>query len=151
VLADLLGSIGVVVAGVIVLTTGWELADPLVALAIGALILVSAWRLVAESTSILLEATPSGMSAEGVARTIVSVPGVVEVHDLHVWTITSGFPALAAHVLVEPGADCHALRRHIEVVLRERFELDHTTLQVDHAHPSWPSSVELRRGVGRLT
>jgi cobalt-zinc-cadmium efflux system protein len=84
--------------------------------------------------SILLEATPAGLSAEEVGRAIVELPRVVEVHDLHIWTITSGFAALSAHVLVEPGADCHDLRRRIEVVLRERFDLDHTTLQVDHAH-----------------
>jgi cobalt-zinc-cadmium efflux system protein len=134
VLADLWGSVGVIVAGVVILTTGWELADPIVAMLIGVLILASAWRLLAESVSILLEATPAGLSAEEVGRAIVELPRVVEVHDLHIWTITSGFAALSAHVLVEPGADCHDLRRRIEVVLRERFDLDHTTLQVDHAH-----------------
>jgi cobalt-zinc-cadmium efflux system protein len=146
VLADLWGSVGVIVAGVVILATGWELADPLVALLIGVLILVSAWRLLSESVTILIEAAPSGMAAEEVGRAIVSVPRVVEVHDLHVWTITSGFPALSAHVLVEPGADCHAIRRQIEVVLRERFALDHTTLQVDHAGLSTSTHVELRRG-----
>lgn len=146
VLADLLGSVGVIVAGVVILATGWELADPLVALLIGVLILASAWRLLSESVTILLEAAPSGIAAEDVGRTIVSVPGVVEAHDLHVWTITSGFPALSAHVLVEPGADCHAIRRQIEVVLREHFEVRHSTLQVDHAGLSASTHVELRRG-----
>lgn len=145
VLADLLGSVGVIVAGLVVLTTGWEPADPLVAMLIAALIVVSAWRLLSESVAILLEATPAGMSAEEVGRAILDVPLVVQVHDLHVWTITSGFPALSAHVLVEPGADCHAIRRRIEVVLTERFELGHTTLQVDHAGLSSTASVELRR------
>ena len=79
------------------------------------------------------------------AGTIAGVPQVVEVHDLHVWTITSGFPALSAHVLVEPGADCHAIRRQIEGLLRERFALEHTTLQVDHAGLATSASVELRR------
>jgi cobalt-zinc-cadmium efflux system protein len=143
--ADLLGSVGVIVAGVVVLTTGWELADPLVAILIGVLILAGAWRLLSESVSILLEATPAGIEADAVGRAIASVPGVVEVHDLHVWTITTGFPALSAHVLVEPGADCHALRRRVEVVLHERFELDHTTLQVDHARLRAAGTVELRR------
>jgi len=149
VVADMLGSVGVILAGAIVLATGWEAVDPLVSVLIGMLILASSWTLIRESVSILLEATPSGMSAEDVGTAIVSIPGVVEVHDLHVWTITSGFPALAAHVLVEPGADCHALRRRIEVVLRERFELDHTTLQVDHAHRVPRSTVELGRTPGR--
>jgi cobalt-zinc-cadmium efflux system protein len=145
VLADLLGSVGVIVAGLAILTTGWELADPLVALNIGVLVLASAWRLLGESVSILLETTPRGMTAEDVGRTILAVPSVVQVHDLHVWTITSGFPALSAHVLVDPGADCHAIRRQIEAILRERFELEHTTLQVDHAGLATSASVELRR------
>jgi cobalt-zinc-cadmium efflux system protein len=145
VLADLLGSVGVIVAGVVILTTGWELADPIIALLIGVLVLASAWRLLGESVSILLETTPRGMAAEDVGRTILGVPRVVQVHDLHVWTITSGFPALSAHVLVDPGADCHAIRRQIEAVLRERFELEHTTLQVDHAGLATAASVELRR------
>ena len=145
VVADLLGSAGVIVAGLVVLTTGWELADPIVAMLIAALIVVSAWRLVRESVAILLEAAPAGMSAEEVGRAILGVRHVVQVHDLHVWTITSGFPALSAHVLVDPGADCHAIRREIETVLSERFELGHTTLQVDHAGLSSSASVELRR------
>jgi cobalt-zinc-cadmium efflux system protein len=145
VLADLWGSVGVIVAGVVILTTGWELADPLVAMLIGVLVLASAWRLLGESVSILLEMTPKGLTAEDVGRAILGVPRVVQVHDLHVWTITSGFPALSAHVLVEPGADCHAIRREIEAVLRERFELEHTTLQVDHAGLQATASVELRR------
>ena len=145
VLADLLGSVGVIVAGLVVLMTGWELADPLVALLIGVLILASSWRLLSESVGILLEAAPAGIVAEDVGRTIAGVPKVVEVHDLHVWTITSGFPALSAHVLVEPGADCHAIRRQIEGLLRERFALEHTTLQVDHAGLATSASVELRR------
>lgn len=149
VFADLLGSLGVIAAGAVVLLTGWSAADPLVALLIGLLVLLSAWRLVGEAVSILLEETPRGTSAEEVARAILSVPGVVEVHDLHIWTITSGFPALAAHVLVEPGADCHALRRRVETVLRARFDLDHTTLQVDHVQPAGPASVQLRRGIRR--
>jgi cobalt-zinc-cadmium efflux system protein len=145
VLADLLGSVGVIVAGLVVLTTGWELADPLVAMLIAVLIVVSAWRLLSESVGILLEAAPTGMSADEVGHAMLGVPQVVQVHDLHVWTITSGFPALSAHVLVEPGADCHAIRRQIEAVLGERFELAHTTLQVDHAGLSRTASVELRR------
>jgi cobalt-zinc-cadmium efflux system protein len=145
VLADLLGSVGVIVAGVVILATGWELADPLVALLIGVLILASSWRLLGESVNILLETTPRGMAAEDVGRAILGVSHVVEVHDLHVWTITSGFPALSAHVLVDPGADCHAIRRQIEAALRERFALEHTTLQVDHAGLLTTASVELRR------
>jgi cobalt-zinc-cadmium efflux system protein len=133
VLADLLGSIGVVVAGVIVLATGWAYADPLVSLAIAALVLASSWSVLRDSTTILLESAPPGMDAGEIGSAMVGVPGVQEVHDLHVWTITSGFPSLSAHVLVPEGDDCHAVRRRLEAMLSERFGLTHTTLQVEHA------------------
>ena len=133
VLADLLGSVGVIVAGLVVVVTGWEYADPLVALAIGVLVLASSWRILRDSVSILLEETPAGIDPEEVGHALAGADGVVEVHDLHIWTITSGFPALAAHVLVVPGGDCHGVRRDLERLLHERFELEHTTLQVEHA------------------
>jgi cobalt-zinc-cadmium efflux system protein len=82
--------------------------------------------------TILLEASPRGVNVEEVGTAMASVPGVVEVHDLHVWTITSGFPALAAHVMVGRDSDCHAKRRDLEAMLAERFGLEHTTIQVDH-------------------
>jgi cobalt-zinc-cadmium efflux system protein len=132
VIADLLGSGAVLVAAVIVVTTGWTLVDPLVSLGIAVLIVASAWGVLRDSTSILLEATPSEIDAPAVADAIVSVGGVTNVHDLHVWRITSGFDALAAHVLVGRDEDCHARRRDIERVLEERFGITHTTLQVDH-------------------
>ena len=97
VLADALGSVGVVVAGAVVLTTGWSYADPLVALGIAALVLASSWSILRDSVGILLESTPRGMDAEEIGRAMVEVDGVREVHDLHVWTITSGF-----HVAVGP-------------------------------------------------
>jgi cobalt-zinc-cadmium efflux system protein len=86
-----------------------------------------------ESASVLLEATPRGIDAEEVGREMAGWSSVVEVHDLHIWTITSGFPALSAHVLVAPGADCHGIRRELETLLGERYGIAHTTLQVDHA------------------
>ena len=132
VIADLLGSAGVLVAAVIILATGWTLVDPIVSIAIALLIVASAWGVLRDSTSILMEATPSEIDASAVAEAIVAVPGVTSVHDLHVWRITSGFDALAAHVLVGRGEDCHGLRREIEGVLHDRFEITHTTLQVDH-------------------
>jgi cobalt-zinc-cadmium efflux system protein len=133
VLADALGSAGVIVAGAVVLLTGWDYADPLAALAIALLVLAGAWVILRESVGILLEEAPPGIDAEEVGRALASAEGVVEVHDLHIWTITSGFPALSAHVLVAPGGDCHGVRRDLELLLHERFDLDHTTLQVEHA------------------
>ncbi len=132
VVADLLGSAGVVLAAVIILATGWEYADPAVSVLIGLLILASSWGILRDSVQILLEGSPAGLDVEDVGRAMAATAGVTQVHDLHVWTITSGFPALAAHVLVARDIDCHATRRELEAMLHDRFELDHTTLQVDH-------------------
>jgi cobalt-zinc-cadmium efflux system protein len=133
VLADLLGSFGVVAAAVVVLATGWLEADPLAGMLIGVLVLVSSWTILRDSTRILLEAAPAGIDTQAVGERLARAPGVVEVHDLHIWTITSGFPALSAHVLVGRGEDCHARRQELETVLRNEFGIEHTTLQVEHA------------------
>lgn len=133
VFADLLGSIGIAVAAVVILTSGWLQADALVSIFIGLLILVSSWSILRDATTILLEAAPKGIETRVVGRRLAGAPGVVEVHDLHIWTITSGFPALSAHVLVGRGEDCHQRRRELERLLGEEFGIAHTTLQVDHA------------------
>jgi cobalt-zinc-cadmium efflux system protein len=132
VVGDLLGSLGVVLAAVLVLTMGWERADPVIAILIGALVLLSSWRVLRESVGVLLEGTPAGIDADAVGRRMASMDGVAEVHDLHIWTITSGFPALSAHVLVGTGEDCHARRRELAAILDEEFGIGHTTLQVEH-------------------
>ena len=132
VLADLLGSLGVVIAALVVLVAGWERADPLVSILIGVLVLASAWGVLRESAGILLESAPEGLDVSEVGHAMAAHPDVVGVHDLHVWTITSGFPSLSAHVIVQRDVDCHAIRRDLERVLEQRFGLDHTTLQVDH-------------------
>jgi len=133
VVADALGSFGVIAAAAAVLATGWTRADPLAGLVIGLLVLASAWTILRDATRILLEAAPEGVDPGDVGRRLAQVGGVVDVHDLHIWTITSGFPALSAHVLVEPGADCHRIRLELERLLGEEFGLGHTTIQVDHA------------------
>jgi cobalt-zinc-cadmium efflux system protein len=133
VLADLFGSIASVVAGALILLTGWRLADPVAALAVVALMLRSGWRLLRDSARVLLEGAPEGIDPETVGRALAAQPGVVEVHDLHLWEVTTGFPALAAHVVVASGEDCHGRRRELQGVLNERFGIEHVTLQVDHA------------------
>jgi cobalt-zinc-cadmium efflux system protein len=143
VVADVLGSVGVLAAALVILLTGWTTIDPIVSLAIALLIVGSAWSVLRDSTAILMEETPSGIDADQVARAIVEVPGVTSVHDLHVWRITSGFDALSAHVLVGRGEDCHGLRQDIERVLSDRFDITHTTLQVDH--DASDALIELRR------
>ena len=135
VLADLAGSVGVIVAAIVILVTGWREADPIIGALIGLLVLASAWPVLRDSIRVLLEQAPGGLDVTSVARSLKAWPGVVDIHDLHVWTITSGFPALAVHVLVEEERDCHAARRELEAMLYERFEIDHTTIQVDRAEP----------------
>src|SRR4051794_14640633 len=134
VLTDLYASLAAVVAGVVIVVTGFRAADGIAALLVAALMLRSGWGLLRDSGRVLLEGAPSGTDADLVGRTLAAQPHVTEVHDLHVWEVTSGFPALAAHVLVQPGDDCHAIRRDLEQLLHERFGIEHTTLQVDHEH-----------------
>ena len=141
---DAVGSLGVMAAGVIILTTGWVYADPLVSVLIGLLILVSSFGVLRDTVLVLLEAAPRGTDPKEIGDSMAAFPGVVDVHDLHVWTITSGFPALSAHVLVRPGDDCHRIRRELERMLDERFGIDHSTLQVDHARSGELLSVESR-------
>ena len=133
ILTDLFAFIGTVVAGVVILLTGFDRADPIVSLLVAALMLRAAVALLGAAGRVILEAAPAGLDPPEIGRALAAVPNVVEVHDLHVWEVASGFPALSAHVLVKPNADCHAARRALEELLRERFGLTHSTLQVDHA------------------
>jgi cobalt-zinc-cadmium efflux system protein len=142
---DALGSALVIGAGVVIVTTGFEQADTIASLLLAALILASAWGVLRDSTAILMEQTPPGIDPADVRAAILGVAGVRSFHDLHIWTISSGFDALSAHVLVGPGEDCHQRRRDLEAVLSGRFGITHTTLQVDHATAE---VVQLRRSPG---
>lgn len=133
VVTDLYGFIGTLLAGIVIITAGFERADSIASLIVVGLMLHAAWGLLRETGRILLEAAPEGYAPGDIIAAITSQPGVASVHDVHVWLITSGFPALSAHVLVRPPADCHQARRELEQLLCDRFGLDHTTLQVDHA------------------
>ncbi len=132
VLADLYGSVAATVSGIVIVLGGFREADGLAALVVAALMLRSGWKLLRESGRVLLEGSPKGVDVEAIGQALARHPGVVEVHDLHVWEVTSGFPALSAHVLVPKGDDCHARRRELEEVLHDQFGIEHTTLQVDH-------------------
>jgi cobalt-zinc-cadmium efflux system protein len=132
-LTDLFAFIATAIAGAVILATGWTRADPVAALFVAALMLRAAWGLLRDSGRVLLDIAPSGLPVEAIGTAMASHPGVVQVHDLHVWEVTTEFPTLSAHVLVEPGADCHGIRRELEGLLHERFGLEHTTLQVEHA------------------
>ena len=132
VFADLCASLGAALAGLLVLTAGFERADVIVALLVAALMVRSGFSLLGQATGILLEAAPRGLDPDAIGHALAAHPGVREVHDLHVWEVTSGFPALSAHVLVPPGVDCHARRAELEHLLSERFGIEHATLQVEH-------------------
>jgi cobalt-zinc-cadmium efflux system protein len=132
-LTDLFAFIATAIAGAVILATGWVRADPGAALLVAALMVRAAWGLLRDSGRVLLDIAPAGLPVQEIGTAMASHPGVVEVHDLHVWEVTTEFPTLSAHVLVEPGADCHGIRRELEALLHDRFELEHTTLQVEHA------------------
>lgn len=141
VLADLYGSAAAIVAGVVIASGGPAQVDAIAALTVAALMLRGGWSLLHASARVLLEAAPRGIDPNEVGLALAGTKGVVEVHDLHVWEVTSGFAALAAHVIVAPGDDCHARRRELQTLLRERFDIRHTTLQVDHE--SWQGLVDI--------
>jgi cobalt-zinc-cadmium efflux system protein len=130
---DLAAFVGTAVAGGLIVLTGWDRFDPIASLVVVGLMLAAAVSLLRESGRIFLEGAPASALPAEVGQAIAGHDGVVETHDLHVWTVTSGFPALSAHVLVRPDADCHRIRLELERMLHERFGLDHTTLQVEHA------------------
>jgi cobalt-zinc-cadmium efflux system protein len=138
ILTDLYGFIATAVAGGVIIATGFKRADPIASLVICALMLHAAYTLLRASGRVFMEAAPAGLEPREIGQVLASQPGVVEVHDLHVWEVTSGFPALSAHVVVGAGEDCHELRRALQRVLEQRFDLRHTTLQVDHAAAEQP-------------
>jgi len=135
VLMDLLGSVAAIIAGLVVWLTGYDRADAIAALAVAALMIRSSIGLLWASSRVLLEAAPRGVDPERLGMAMAGHVGVVQVHDLHVWEVTSGFPALSAHVVVDHDVDCHAVRRDLERMLVDDFHIDHSTLQVEHAVP----------------
>ena len=132
ILTDLAAFVATAIAGAVVLLTGFNQADGIAALLVAALMLRAAYMLLRESGRIFLEAAPRGLDPEEIGHRMAAHAGVAEVHDLHIWEVTSGFPALSAHVLVGSDTDCHDVRRTLEAMLHDEFEIDHTTLQVEH-------------------
>jgi cobalt-zinc-cadmium efflux system protein len=129
--ADALGSVGVVVAGAFVLLGGSSVIDPIAGLLISGLVLASSWRLIKEPLDVLMESAPADLDVDAIGTAVCAEEGVRSVHDLHVWTVTAGFGALAAHVVVSPGVDRDLIRRRLELTLGERFGIEHTTLQME--------------------
>ena len=148
VLTDLFAFVATAVAGAVVLATDFSRADGIAALVVAALMLRSGYGLLRDSGRILLEASPRDLDPDEIGQVLAAQNHVVEVHDLHVWEVTSGFPAISAHVTVRAGCDTQAHRRELAELLRERFAVTHSTLQVETRHEG-PLSIEpLRRGSG---
>lgn len=135
-LTDLYAFIGTVVAGVVIVTTGFVRADAIAALVVAVVMLRSGFLLLRDSGRVLLEGAPSGLDLAQLEADLGEVEGVVQLHDLHVWEVTSGFPSLSAHVLVAPDQDCHVTRERLQRVLSTDYDITHTTLQVDHVDES---------------
>jgi len=145
VIGDTLGSLGVIIAGLIMLTTGWYYADPIFSVLIGLFILPRTWRLMSQAVNVLLEGTPAHINLKAVEEAMCAVSGVKAVHDLHVWTITSGMESLSAHVVLAEEAESGEAQEILETLnarLKEEFSIDHTTLQLEH--------VSLAEGETRL-
>jgi cobalt-zinc-cadmium efflux system protein len=145
-LTDLYAFAATMLAGAVVWATGFDRADPLASLAVAGSMLLAAWPLLRATGRILLEAAPEGLDPQEIGTMMRSHPGVTDVHDLHVWEIGSGFPALSAHVLVERDDDCHRIRRELEQELDTRFAIHHTTLQVEHTSDRLLGITSLRAG-----
>jgi cobalt-zinc-cadmium efflux system protein len=131
-LTDLYAFIGTAVAAAVILLTGFDRADAIASLLVAALMLYSAYGLLRDSGRVFLEASPKGIDPEEIGKLMAAQPHVVEVHDLHVWEVTSEFPALSAHVIVEADADCHRARLELAELIERDFGIHHTTLQVEH-------------------
>jgi cobalt-zinc-cadmium efflux system protein len=145
ILTDLFAFVATLLAGLVIRWTGWTRADAVAALLVAVLMAAAAYRLLRDSSRVFLEAAPRGLDAHAVETAIRGMDGVADVHELHVWEVTSGFPALSAHVLVDASADCHDRRLAIEALLESAFAIEHTTLQVDHRDDVVPPSALGRR------
>jgi cobalt-zinc-cadmium efflux system protein len=148
-LTDLFGFVATAIAAVVILASGFKRADAIASLLIAGLMLHAAAGLLRESARVFMEAAPEGIDPDRIGHGMAAHRGVTEVHDLHVWEVTSGFVALSAHVVVGAGEDCHELRRSLQTLLRDDFGIEHTTLQVDHEHAAQPPlRIELAPGAG---
>jgi cobalt-zinc-cadmium efflux system protein len=151
IVTDLFAFVGTAVAAAVIITTGIDRADALASLLVAGLMIKAGYDLVRSAVRILMEAAPKGMDVAAIGRALSEHPRVTDVHDFHLWEVTSGFPALSAHVLVGPADDCHAVRVDLERMLHDRFGIDHTTLQVDHHHEGQPLEISMPPEQGRAS
>jgi len=150
ILTDLFGFTATAAAAIVILTTGFQRADAIASLLIAAVMLQASRGLLRASVRVMMEAAPAGIDPDAIGHVLAGQAGVTEVHDLHIWEVTSGFPALSAHVVVAAGHDCHEVRRALSRLLEDRFGLAHSTLQVEHARAAQPPlQIELTDTRGR--
>jgi cobalt-zinc-cadmium efflux system protein len=149
VIGDALGSVGAITAGILIWRWGWTLADPIISIAMCLLIVFSSWQLIRESVNILLEGTPSHISVRAVTECLHSVEGVIDVHDLHVWTISLGKEALSAHVIIEPGSSHRATLKALQRRLRADFNIGHVTIQLESPEEANLEDVKLYQIIPR--
>jgi cobalt-zinc-cadmium efflux system protein len=133
ILSDLMATAGVIVSSIIVLMTGWNLADPIVSGLIGIMILPRTWMLLKECTNVLMEGTPDHVNLEDLKVGMLSIPGVVSVHDIHVWSITSALDAMSGHVAIEPGVDSDGVLEKLTKLVQDEFAIKHTTIQIERS------------------
>ncbi len=133
VMGDLLGSVGVIVAAIILFTTGWAYADPIIGVGIGLFILPRTWKLTGQALRILMEVAPADLNIDKIGAEIAELPGVAAVHDLHIWTITSGMESASGHVVIEPGANYSGVLDSVVLLLRDRYHVSHATIQCEPA------------------
>lgn len=150
ILNDLYAFIATAIAGGIIWATGWNRVDAIAALVVAALMLKAGWELVRDSGRIFLEASPKNLDPAAVRASILATNGVTGISDLHIWEVTSGFPALAAHVFVRPEDDCHDKRHELEAMLRDRYRIEHATLQMDHARDGSALNAGCKHGAGPI-
>ncbi len=144
ILTDLFGFLATAIAAVVIITTGFRRADAIASLLIAALMLHASFGLIKASVRVMMEAAPEGIDPDAIGRELAAQAGVAEVHDLHIWEVTSGFRAISAHVVVDAGHDCHQVRRALSILLGDQFELAHSTLQVEHARAAQaPMQIEV--------
>ncbi|MCR8843969.1 cation diffusion facilitator family transporter [Paenibacillus sp. SC116] len=133
VLGDMLGSIGAIIAGFIMWKFEWYVADPIISIIVAVLIIISAWRVTRDSVNVLMEGTPSRLDAAEVRQTLASIPDVIDVHDLHIWTVTSGFDVLSCHLKVKEGTNSYPILNKALKLLKEKYEIAHATVQIEDA------------------
>lgn len=144
IVTDLFAFIATAAAGAVIIATGFDRADAIASLLIAALMLAAARRLLRASIRVIMEAAPTGLDPQQIGTVLASQPAVAEVHDLHIWEVTSGFVSVSAHIVVDAGRDCHEVRRDLARLLEDRFGLSHSTLQVEHARaPQAPLQIEV--------